>query len=105
MRAGDYSTLYTRLAVTVSQDDYGGLVQEWSAAGELWGYQEELKAEEKAWYASAESRADCKIYLRNFPTISSQDRLEDDIGQTYELDGINYGDNETIVTAHRILHE
>ncbi len=102
--AGFYDTLFIRLRGSFeTEPTLGEAVPSYEENVHLWGNVEDLKPGAKLAFGQRDSLADCRIVLRQEPDITTKDRLRDSgTDELYVIDGISYGDNETLIDAHRI---
>lgn len=104
MAAGIYTSRLLWLKCTKTKnEDNGDLEDAWAANGYLWCSVEETNARRgQNEYDAAQSGVDVEIRVRNYPALSTTDRLEDSYyGYTYVLEGIRNGDDELIVDGFR----
>lgn len=101
--AGLYNTRLRWLVCTRTRDeDTGDLVGTHSPNGYLWCSVVETNGRRQTDAGATQTGADAEIRVRNYPTVSPLDLLEDEVlGYVWHLDSISNGDDELIVTAYR----
>src|SRR5687767_4538721 len=103
MGAGTYNELFTRLQHTAFLDtEFGGDTEDWIESDQWWGHSKDLTATERIAYGVLTHTTAGKIIIRNVVDLSPLDRLRDVDGAVWSVDGITYGDDETIVMVSTI---
>ena len=99
--AGIYGDRLQRLVRTVTKNPQTGQDEETFTPAEwLWATVESLTGRRQRDYGADQTGADAVIRVRNWPTLSALDRLSRPVwGETYVIDTIAYGDNETVCTC------
>lgn len=104
MNAGEYSNRLQLLQCTRTLDTAtGDKPKTYTAAGYLWAAVDLESASVQSEYGAPRSQSTGTIRLRNYPTVTTSDRLYlAEWEQTYIIDGIRWGDNETICDVHTL---
>lgn len=101
---GKYSDRLTWLVRSVTHDDNTGQRTEtFEANGQLWCKLEEPRANERIYFGALSTAIDYRCRIRGYPAVRAVDRFRDAAGETYLIQGVYVGDNETIaqLTAMR----
>lgn len=104
MAAGRYSTTFTRLVYSMTQDtDTGAPVEVWyPQAGRLWGELSIDNGRRETEYGGLQTGQYATVTLNQYPTLDARDRLLDDEGETWVIESRYSGDNETICQVHSL---
>lgn len=69
----------------------------------LWGWVEDMSADEQLIFSGRYGATDSKIHLTNFPNVQTYDLLKDSrFSEVYHVKGRTYGNNELILYVQRI---
>ena len=103
MGAGDYPDRLRLLQRVLTRDNTTGEQVETFTltATYFWSRVEEDNGKSETTYGVEQSGAEATIYVRQYPTLSSLDRLVSTHGDTWILDGRRRGDNEWVFDAYR----
>ncbi len=100
--AGIYNTRLRRLVGTRTEDATTGQeVLTHAGTGYLWCSVEETNGRRQSEYGATQTGADATIRVRNYPTVTVDDLLEDTDGNIWRIDAIHAGDNELVLEAFR----
>ncbi|QEL13876.1 phage head completion protein [Limnoglobus roseus] len=100
-KAGDYSDRCVWQTRTIGKDATGQDVESFPDGGFLWCSVEPETGRRQDDYGTPQTGENGTIRIRNYPGVSALDRLyRPEWDETWILDTVVYGDDETICAAH-----
>lgn len=102
MNVSKYNEPFTRLVQSEDFDDLNQPVETFTPTGYLWGKLEITTGQKADQYAGPNTGAIAVIRIRQFPTLSPKDRLQDTNGRVWRLDSVVKGDDELICQVFQL---
>lgn len=101
MSAGEYDTPLQRLAQSTAKNATNGQEEETFTPGSwYWCAVEVTNSRRTTDYGSQQTTQEATIRVRNYPTLTALDRLQDGSGTTWVIDSMYTGDDELVCDCH-----